>query len=147
MTMRFMAMMIPGNPGAEQGVLPDQKLIGAMMKYNQELAQAGVLLGLDGLHPSAKGARVRFAGGKPAVTDGPFAEAREVIGGYWLWKVSSKQEAIDWAKRCPAEEGDVIEIRQLYEPEDFGPQVAGEEAALMDEIGRKLSENAGAGKG
>jgi hypothetical protein len=147
MTMRFMAMMIPGNPNAEKGVLPDQKLMAAMMRYNQELAEAGVLLGLDGLHPSSKGARVRFAGGGPTVTDGPFAEAREVIGGFWLWKLGSKQEAIDWARRCPAEEGDVIEIRQLYEPEDFGPQVAGEEAALMDEIGQKLGENAGAGRG
>ncbi len=145
--MRFMAMMIPGNPRAEAGELPDEKLIGAMMRYNQELAEAGVLLGLDGLHPSSKGARIRFAGGRKAVTDGPFAEAREVIGGYWLWKVGSKQEAIDWALRCPAEDGDTIELRQLYEPEDFGPKVAGEEAALMDGIARRQGENASGGKG
>jgi hypothetical protein len=134
-TMRFMILMIPGNPKAEAGALPDKETIDAMMKYNEELTRAGVLLALDGLHPSSKGARVRFAGGKPAVTDGPFSEAREVIGGYWLWQVKSKEEAIEWAKRCPAAEGDVLELRQVYELSDFGPEVAGDETTLRVQSG------------
>ena len=92
--MRFMVLMIPGDKNVESGAMPDPASIAAMMKYNQELADAGVLLALDGLHPSSKGARVAFAGGKRTVTDGPFTEARELIGGYWLWQVKSKEEAI-----------------------------------------------------
>ena len=134
--MRFMILMIPGDKKVEAGVLPDEKLIAAMMKYNAELAKAGVLLALDGLHPSSKGARIRFSGGKPAVTGGPFAEAKELIGGYWLWQVKSKEEAIEWASRCPAADGDVLEIRQVYEASDFGPEVAREGAALLAEIGK-----------
>lgn len=140
--MRFMVLMIPGDQKTmEAGVLPDEKLIAAMMKYNEELAKAGVLLALDGLHPTSKGARIRFAGGKRTVTDGPFTEAREVIGGYWLWQLRSKEEAIEWASRCPAADGDVLEIRQVYEMSDFGPEVARDEAALAEEIGRHLDEN------
>ena len=137
--MRFMVMMIPGNKDAEAGVLPGEKLIAAMMKYNEELAKAGVLLALDGLQPTSKGARVRFAGGKGTVTDGPFTEAREVIGGYWLWQVRSRDEAIAWASRCPAEDGDVLEIRQVYEMSDFGPAVEESEGALASEV-EKLAE-------
>lgn len=139
--MRFMVMMIPGDKKVEAGVLPDEKTIAAMMKYNEELAKAGVLLALDGLHPSAKGARIRFSGGKRTVTDGPFAEAREVIGGYWLWQVKSKEEAIEWASRCPALDGDVLELRQVYEMSDFGPEVEGQEAALAAEVGKRIEEN------
>lgn len=140
--MRFMVLMIPGDQQKmEAGVLPDEKLIGAMMKYNEELAKAGVLLALDGLHPSSKGARVRFSGGKRSVTDGPFTEAREVIGGYWLWQVRSKEEAIEWASRCPAADGDTLELRQVHEMSDFGPEVARDEAALVEEIGRHVDEN------
>lgn len=139
--MRFMVLMIPGNPQAEAGVLPPKELIDAMMKYNEQLAKAGVLLALDGLHPSSQGARIRFAGGKRAITDGPFAEAREVIGGYWLWQVRSKDEAIEWASRCPAQDGDVLEIRQVYEMADFGPEVASEAAELAGEIARQTGEN------
>lgn len=119
--MRFMAIMMPANRAYLRGAMPDEKLIAKMMQFNEELAVAGVLLSLDGLQPPSNGARVRFAGGKPAVTNGPFAETHEVIGGYWMWQVGSKQEAIDWAKRCPAEEGDIIELRQVYEASDFGP--------------------------
>jgi hypothetical protein len=142
--MRFMVLMIPGDTKKmESGAMPDEKLVAAMMKYNQELAQAGVLLALDGLHPTAKGARVSFAGGKRAVVDGPFAEAKEVIGGYWLWQVRSKEEAVEWAKRCPAAEGDTLEIRQIFDPADFGPEIAKQEGALMDEIGKRMGDNAG----
>jgi hypothetical protein len=139
--MRFMVLMIPGDKKVEAGVLPDEKIIAAMMKYNEELAKAGVLLALDGLHPSSQGARIRFSGGKRTVTDGPFAEAKEVIGGYWLWQVKSKEEAIEWASRCPAEDGDVLEIRQVYEASDFGPEVASQEAALMEKIDQRMDEN------
>jgi hypothetical protein len=139
--MRFMVLMIPGDrKNVEAGVMPDEKLIAAMMKYNEDLAKAGVLLALDGLHPSSKGARIRFSGGKPTATDGPFTEAKELIGGYWLWQVKSKEEAIEWASRCPAADGDVLEIRQVFEPSDFGPEVAHKEAALLDEIGKRLDE-------
>ena len=139
--MRFMVLMIPGDKQVEAGVLPDEKTIAAMMKYNEELAKAGVLLALDGLHPSSKGARIRFSGGKRTVTDGPFAEAREVIGGYWLWEVKSKEEAIEWASRCPALDGDVLELRQVYEMSDFGPEVEHQEAALAAEVGKRIEEN------
>jgi hypothetical protein len=139
--MRFMVLMIPGSKQAEQGVMPDEKLIAAMMKYNEDLAQAGVLLALDGLHPSSKGARVRFAAGKGTVTDGPFTETRELIGGYWLWQLKSKAEAIKWASRCPAADGDVLEIRQVFEAADFGPEIASQEARLLDQIGKRIDAN------
>ena len=133
--MRFMVLMIPGRRQTyEAGVMPDEKLVAAMMKYNEDLAKAGVLLALDGLHPSAKGARIQFAGGKRTVIDGPFAEARELVGGYWLWQVKSKEEALEWASRCPAEDGDTLEIRQVYEASDFGPAVESKGAELMGTI-------------
>lgn len=122
--MRFMMLMIPkGYESAAPGTMPDAKAVEAMMKYNEALQQAGVLLALDGLHPPSMGARVSFAGGKPLVTDGPFPEAREVLGGYWIIKVNSKQEAIEWAKRCPGSANETIEIRQLMDMEDFPPDV------------------------
>src|SRR5262249_49409681 len=102
---------------------PDAELVAAMMKFNEEMQKAGVLISLDGLHPIAKGARVSFAGGKPVVTDGPFAETKEVIGGFWMIRVGSKQEAIEWARRCPAQKGDVIELRQVQEMADFPEEV------------------------
>jgi len=118
--MRFMMLMIPkGYETAEPGTMPDAKAVEAMMKYNEDLQKAGVLLSLDGLHPPSMGARVSFKGGKPTVTDGPFAEAKEVLGGYWMIRVKSKEEAIEWAKRCPASDSEVIEIRQVQEFEDF----------------------------
>ena len=122
--MRFMMLMIPkGYETAKPGTMPDAKAVEAMMKYNESLKQAGVLLTLDGLHPPSMGARVSFSGGKPSVTDGPFAEAREVIGGYWMLQVKSKEEAIEWAKRCPASGNEVIEIRQVQEFADFPADV------------------------
>jgi hypothetical protein len=132
--MRFMVLMIPGDKKVEAGVMPDAKLIAAMMKYNQELVKAGVLLALDGFHPSSKGARVRFAGGKPSVVNGPFKEAKEIVGGYWLWQMKSKEEAIEWASRCPAADGDVLEIRQVFEAAEFGPEIARQEAELTTQI-------------
>jgi len=143
--MRFMMLMYPG-PKAEAGVMPDDKLIAAMMAYNKELADAGVLLALDGLQPTAKGARIRFAGGKASVTSGPFPDSREVLGGYWMIQVNSKDEAIAWAKRCPAPEGAMIEIRQVFEAADFGPDVAREEGALLDQIGKRIDQNARAAR-
>src|SRR5260370_6124128 len=124
--MRFMMLMYP-RPKAEAGVMRDDKLIAAMMKYNKALAEAGVLLGLDGFQPTAKGARLRFSGAKASVTEGPFRDAKEVLGGYWMIQVNSKAEAIGWASRCPAPAGEMIEIRQVFEAADFGPEVAREE--------------------
>jgi hypothetical protein len=117
--MRFMMLMIPkGYEQAAPGTVPDAKAVKAMMKYNESLQQAGVLLALDGLHPPSMGARVSFLGGKPKVTDGPFAEAKEVVGGYWMIQVKSKEEAVEWASRCPASENEVIEVRQVQEMSD-----------------------------
>jgi hypothetical protein len=118
--MRFMMLMIPnGYANAKPGTMPDPKLIAAMMKYNEALTKAGVLLALDGLHPPSMGARVAFSGGKPKAKDGPFAEAKEVLGGYWMW-----------ASRCPAQDGDVIEIRQVQEMADFPQEVQKEVSGL-----------------
>ena len=122
--MRFMMLMIPkGYESAAPGTMPDAKAVEAMMKYNEALQKAGVLLALDGLHPPSMGARVSFEGGKPKVTDGPFAEAKEVLGGYWMIQVRSREEAIEWAKRCPGGPNEVIEIRQVQEMDDFPPDV------------------------
>ena len=122
--MRFMMLMIPkGYEKAGPDTVPDAKAVEAMMKYNESLQKAGVLLALDGLHPPSTGARVSFPGGRPKVTDGPFAEAKEVIGGYWMIEVKSKGEAVEWAKRCPAGEDEVIEIRQVQEMSDFPADV------------------------
>jgi hypothetical protein len=124
MTMRFMMLMIPkGYEKAAPGAMPDAKAVEAMMKYNESLRKAGVLLALDGLHPPSMGARVTFSGGKPKVTDGPFAEVNEVLGGYWMIQVKSKEEAIAWASRCPGSDNEVIEIRQVQEFSDFTPEV------------------------
>jgi hypothetical protein len=119
-----MMLMIPaGYEAASPGTLPPADAVAAMMKYNDALKEAGVLITLDGLHPPSMGARVSFAGGKPVVTDGPFTEAKEVIGGYWMIEVTSMEEAIDWAKKCPASNNEVIEIRQVQEMADFPPDV------------------------
>src|SRR5213595_310469 len=122
--MRFMMLMIPkGYEKAEPGTMPDAKAVEAMMKYNESLQKAGVLLALDGLHPPSMGARVSFGGGKTKVTDGPFTEAKEVLGGYWMIQVKSRAEAIEWAKRAPMQDGDLIEVRQVQEISDFPPDV------------------------
>jgi hypothetical protein len=119
-----MMLMIPkGYEKAKAGTMPDAKAVAAMMKYNESLQKSGVLLALDGLHPPSMGARVSFSGGKPKVTDGPFAEANEVLGGYWMIQVKSKEEAVEWAKRCPASDNEVIEVRQVQEFSDFPADV------------------------
>ena len=131
--MRFMMLMIPGGyENAAPGVMPDVKAVAAMMKYNEALQKAGVLLALDGLHPPSMGARVAFSEGEPTVTEGPFAEAKEVIGGYWMIEVGSKQEAIEWAKRCPASDNEVIEVRQVQELSDFPAEVKRAAAGFAD---------------
>jgi hypothetical protein len=123
-TMRFMMLMIPkGYETAQPGAMPDAKHVAAMMAYNESLQKAGVLLSLDGLHPPSMGARVSFSAGTPTVTDGPFAEAKEVLGGYWMIQVASRQEAIEWASRCPAQDNEVIEVRQVQELADFPEDV------------------------
>jgi len=125
--MRFM-ILVKADKTTEAGVLPDEKLLTEMGKYNEELVKAGVLLAAEGLHPSSKGARVKFSGGKRTVIDGPFAEAKELIAGFWLIQVKSKEEAIEWVKRCPNPTGAdaEIEIRQVFETSDFGPALTPE---------------------
>ena len=123
--MRFMMLMIPDvySKPVPADFRPDPEAIAQMGKYNDSLTQAGVLLSLNGLHPPASGARVSFAGGKPKVIDGPFAEAKEVLGGYWLIDVKSKEEAVEWARRCPAAPGDTIEIRQIFDATYCQPEI------------------------
>ena len=141
--MRFMMLMIPkGYETAKPGTMPDAKAVEAMMKYNESLQKAGVLLALDGLHPPSMGARVSFEGGKPRVTDGPFAETKEVVGGYWMIQVKSRDEAIEWAKRCPGSPNEVIEIRQVQEMSDF-PEDVKKAAAGFDEMLSKSRERTG----
>jgi hypothetical protein len=135
--MRFMMLMIPaGYETAAPDALPPVEAISAMMKYNEALKEAGVLITLDGLHPPSSGARVSFAGGKPVVTDGPFTESKEVIGGYWMIEVNSRDEAIAWAKRCPASNNEVIEIRQVQEMADFPPELQQAAAGFSELQGR-----------
>jgi hypothetical protein len=143
LTMRFMMLMIPkGYEKAAAGTMPDPKAVAAMMKYNESLRKAGVLLALDGLHPPSTGARVSFAGGKPTVTDGPFTEAKEVIGGYWMIQVKSKAEAVEWASRCPASDNETIEVRQVQEFSDF-PDDVKEAAAGFPELKAQAGRNEG----
>jgi hypothetical protein len=135
--MRFMMIMIPdvySKPIAPD-FMPDMEAIRKMGEYNEELQRAGVLLTLDGLTPPSAGARVSFAGGKPKVTDGSVSQSKEPIGGFWMIRVKSREEAIEWAKRCPADANDVIELRRVHEAEDFGPEVARQERELARKIG------------
>jgi hypothetical protein len=133
--MRFM-MLVRADKMSESGALPDETILAAMGQYNEEMQKAGVLLDLSGLHPSQRGARVRFSAGKPSVTDGPFAEAKELIGGYWMIQVKSREEAIEWAKRVPFVDGE-LEVRQVFELNDFPTSPAVERAA---ELGKKLGK-------
>ncbi len=134
--MRFMVMMYPG-PDAEAGRLPTEHDLAAMGAYNEQLVKAGVMLTGEGLHPTSKGARVRFSGGAPQVSDGPFTEAKEIIGGFWLWQVKSKEEAVEWARRCPASPGQMLELRRVFEAADFGeaftPELRAAEERLREE--------------
>ena len=141
--MRFMMLMIPkGYEQAKPGAAPDAKAVAAMMKYNESLQKAGILLALDGLHPPSMGARVTFSGGRPKVIDGPFTEAKEVVGGYWMIQVKSKEEAIEWASRCPGSDNEVIEIRQVQEFADFPADVQ-EAAAGFSELQAKARQERG----
>jgi hypothetical protein len=136
--MRFMMLMIPqGYEAAAPGTMPPAEAVAAMMKYNEALKEAGILVTLDGLHPPSMGARISFAGGKPVVTDGPFIEAKEVIGGYWMIEVDSKEEAIEWAKKCPASSNETIELRQVQEMADFPPDIQEIAAGFPELQGRK----------
>jgi hypothetical protein len=137
--MRFMMLMIPaGYETAPPDVKLDPERVASMMKYNQALKDAGVLITLDGLHPPSMGARVSFAGGKPIVTDGPFTEAKEVLGGYWMIDVKSREEAIAWAKRCPASANEIIEIRRVQEMEEFSPEVQQAAAGFTELQGKPV---------
>ena len=140
--MRFM-VIVKATKDTEAGVMPDEKLLGDMGKFNEELVKAGVMLAGEGLQPSSKGARVKFFGTKRTVIDGPFTETKELVAGFWIWQVKSKEEAIEWVKRCPNPTGDEaeIEIRQIFEAEDFGPEFTPElqeqEARLRAQIAAK----------
>jgi hypothetical protein len=140
--MRFM-VMVKATKDSEAGVLPDEKILTAMGKFNEELVKAGVMLAGEGLQPTSKGARVKFSGSKRTVIDGPFAEAKELIAGFWLWEVKSKEEAIEWVKRCPNPfDGESeIEIRQVFEAEDFGaeftPELRAQEERLRAQVAAK----------
>jgi hypothetical protein len=140
--MKFM-ILVKATKDSESGALPDEKLLTEMGKYNEELVKAGIMLAGEGLHPSSKGARVQFSGTKRTVMDGPFTETKELVAGFWLWQVKSKEEAIEWVKRCPNPmPGDSeIEIRQVFEPEDFGPALTPElrekEARVRAQSGAK----------
>jgi len=134
--MRFM-ILVKANKDSEAGVMPSQELLTAMGKFNEELVNAGVMLAADGLQPSSKGARVKFSGGEPAVIDGPFAETKELVAGYWIWRVKSKDEAIEWLKRAPFQDEE-IEVRQIFEAEDFGaeftPELREQEERLRAQV-------------
>jgi len=142
MTMRVM-VLVKANKDTEAGVMPSQKLLTEMGNFNEELVKAGVLLAMDGLHPSSKGARVKFSGQQRAVIDGPFTETKELIAGYWLWQVKSMEEAIEWVKRCPNPTGAEaeIEIRPVFELSDFGaeltPELREQEERLLAQVAAK----------
>ena len=137
--MRFM-VLVKADKQSEAGVLPDKKILEAMGKYNEELVKAGVMLAGEGLHASSKGARVRFQDGKTTVIDGPFAETKELVAGFWIWQVKSKQEAIDWLKRAPFGGGTEIELRQVFEAEDFGAEFTPELREQEDRLRAQMSE-------
>src|SRR3954452_13616238 len=142
--MKFM-VMVKATQDSEAGKMPSQALLAAMGKFNEELVKAGIMLAGEGLHPSSKGARVRFSGSKRTVVDGPFAETKELVAGYWLWQVKSREEAIEWVKRCPNPmEGDSeIEIRQVFEAEDFGAEFTPELREQEERLRAQISEQAG----
>ena len=138
--MRFM-VIVKADKDSEAGVLPDEKLLTAMGKFNEELVKAGVMLAGEGLQASSKGARVRFSGGKRTVIDGPFTETKELVAGFWLWQVKSKEEAIEWLKRAPFEETEV-EIRQVFEMEDFGAELTPELREQEERVRAQATANA-----
>ena len=133
--MRFI-VMVPADANSEAGKMPDEKGFADMMKYNEQLVKAGIMLAGDGLHPSSKGARITFSGAKRTVVDGPFTEAKELIAGYWIWQVKSKEEAIEWAKRAPFPDGVTLELRQVFEPGELpaSAETREREARLREEL-------------
>jgi hypothetical protein len=135
--MRFM-VMVKARKESEAGAMPSRALLEAMGKFNEELVKAGVMLAGEGLHPSSKGARAHFGKDGVTIVDGPFAETKELIAGFWLWQVRSKEEAIEWIKRCPMGEGDELELRRVYEASDFAPEASPEMIAKEQELRRKL---------
>jgi hypothetical protein len=136
--MRFMMLVIPkGYETATPDAVPDAAAVERMMKYNEDLAKAGILLSLDGLHPPSSGVRVSYKGGKPAVKDGPFTESKECVGGYWMIQVKSKEEAVEWAKRAPMGDNEIIEVRQVQEMADFPPDVQAAAAGFEELLGKK----------
>ena len=138
--MRVM-VLVKANKESEAGTMPDEKILADMGKFNEELVKAGVMLAGEGLHPSSKGKRVKFSGGKATVTDGPFAETKELIAGFWLWQVRSMDEAIEWLKRSPFDGGTEIEIRPVFEADDFGaeftPELRQQEERIRQQIEKK----------
>ena len=139
--MRFM-VLVKATKDSEAGVLPDEKLLADMGKFNEELVKAGVMLAGEGLHPSSKGARMRFSGTKRTVIDGPFTESKELIAGFWLWQVKSKDEAIEWLKRAPFDGGTEVEIRQVFEADDFGPALTPELRAQEERVRAQAARQA-----
>ena len=143
--MRFM-ILVKANQESEAGVMPSEALLTEMGKYNEALVNAGVMLAGEGLHPSSKGARVKFSGGQRIITDGPFAETKELLAGFWLWQVGSKEEAIEWVKRCPMQDGDELEIRQVFEAEDFGAEFTPELRQQEEELRERMLRHSEAAK-
>ena len=137
--MRFM-VLVPGSPESEAGEMPSTELLEEMTKYNEELVKAGVMLAGEGLRPTSQAARIRFEGGERTVTDGPFTEAKELVAGYWIWECASREEAIEWLKRAPFDDGAEIELRQLFELDDFDEQLTPE----LREANVRLDEQTGA---
>ena len=133
--MKFTVFVVPGDSAEyEAGTMPEQDEIAVMMAFNEELVNAGVMLDGDGYHPTSKAVRVSWANGKPSLTDGPFAEMREVIGGYWIWEVGTREEALEWAQRCPMRDGDTLILRQHFAPEDFGDALGPDERAAWERM-------------
>jgi hypothetical protein len=137
-TMRFI-VLVKGNKDTEAGVMPTEQQLADMGNFNEELVKAGVMLAGDGLHPSSKGTRIKYSKGTPTVVDGPFAETKELIAGFWMWQVKSKEEAIEWAKRAPFDPGSEIEIRQIFESEDFGAALTPELREQEERLRRQLA--------
>lgn len=139
--MRFL-VLVKANAESEAGVLPDEKILTEMGKFNEELVKAGIMLAGEGLQPSSKGVRVKFDGKKRTVTDGPFAETKELVAGFWMWQVRSKEEAIEWLKRAPFDGGTEVELRQVFEAEDFGAEFTPELRAQEERLREQVPENA-----
>ena len=137
--MRFM-VIVKADIDSEAGVMPSAELINAMGKFNEELVKAGVMLAGEGLHPSSKGKRITFSTGKPTITDGPFAETKELVAGFWIWQVRSIEEAVEWLKRSPFGPGAEVEIRPVFEPEDFGAQLTPELKEQEEQLRTRLSQ-------